>query len=215
MKSLVKFLLLNFLLSGFNQSSNGQEVDKINYDSLRRELEGMFDADQEIRRILVDSIGIDSPESWKYIKQMTTIDGINKAKIESILNKYGWIERSKIGEKASEAIFYTVQHTDLAFLEKYFPQFKERAQKGEANPMLCAKMEDRLLMWKNKKQIYGTQATNELRPDKKNAIWPIENPSVVNELRKKMGFKTTVEENAKQLNAEYNPNEKLPAKEKR
>ena len=65
-------------------------------------------------------------------------------------------------------------------------------------------------MWKGKKQIYGTQASNDTRPGKKMVIWPIENPSQVNELRKKIGFTTTVEENAKQLNAEYDPNERLP-----
>ena len=45
-------------------------------------------------------------------------------------------------------------------------------------------------------------------------IWPIENPARVNELRKKIGFTTSVEENAKRLDAEYNPDEKLPAKKK-
>ena len=66
-------------------------------------------------------------------------------------------------------------------------------------------------MMNGKKQIYGTQANNNLRPDKKFAIWPIENPQGVNELRKKVGFDTTVEENAARLNAEYKPDEKLPA----
>jgi hypothetical protein len=71
-------------------------------------------------------------------------------------------------------------------------------------------MEDRILMSKGKRQIYGTQANNNLRPDKKMAIWPIEDPSQVNALRKKIGFTTTVEENAARLKAEYDPNEKLP-----
>jgi hypothetical protein len=170
----------------------------------------MYDTDQEIRRILIDSIGLDSPEAPKYINQMATIDMQNKVKIASMLENYGWIEQSKIGKKAAEAIFYVVQHTDLAFAEKYFPQFKQLAEEGEADPTRCAQMEDRLLMWKGKKQIYGTQANNILRSDKSYAIWPIEDPLRVNELRRKIGFTTTVEENAKRLNAEYNPNEKLP-----
>ncbi|MEJ7643433.1 MAG: DUF6624 domain-containing protein [Chryseolinea sp.] len=127
----------------------------------------------------------------------------NRGKIESILKKYGWIEKSKIGEN-------TVQHTDLNFIETYFPQFKKLTERGEANPRQCATMQDRILMWKGKKQIYGTQASNLLRPDKRYAIWPIENPRDVNEIRFKSGFNTTVEENAALLKAEYDPSEKLP-----
>ena len=210
-----QFAMLTLILFGFNYPCKGQHtVNPINYDSLRQELEGMYDTDQEIRRVLIDSIGLNSPESWKYINQMANIDMRNKAKIETILEKYGWIEKSKIGGKASEGIFYTVQHTDLEFAEKYFPQFKRLAEKGEASPTHCAMMEDRLLMWKGKRQIYGTQSSSGLRPGNKNTIWPIENPALVNELRKKIGFKTTVEENAKRLNAEYNPDEKLPVEKK-
>lgn len=193
-----------------NEQATGQK--KINYDSLRIELEAMFDADQEIRRILVDSIGLDSPEAGKYFNEMASIDMTNRIKIKEILEKYGWIEQSKIGEKAAEAIFYVVQHTDLEFIEKYFSQFKNLAARGEASTSRCATMEDRILMWKGKKQIYGTQAySNNLSGGKKIFIWPVEDPSQVNELRKRAGFTTTVEENASRLNAEYDPNEKLPS----
>jgi len=170
---------------------NGDAVErkKVNYDSLRTELEAMFDADQEIRRILVDSIGLDSPEAGKYLNEMANIDMTNKVKVEAILEKYGWIEQSKIGEKAAEAIFYVVQHTDLEFIEKYFSQFKNLAARGEASTSRCATMEDRILMWKGKKQIYGTQAyNNNLSTDKKIFIWPIEDPSQVNQLRKTSGL---------------------------
>jgi hypothetical protein len=219
-QSTVKLLFIGCLIFLCRYSNAQQEAgsvkslikeSKVNYDSLRIELEAMYNADQEIRRILIDSIGLDSPESAKYLNQMATIDMHNRPKIASILEKYGWIEESKIGKKAAEGIFYVVQHSDLPFVEKYFPQFKRLADRGEANPTLCAMMEDRLLMWKGKKQIYGTQANNNLRQNKKFAIWPIENPSRVNELRKKIGFTTTVEENAIRLNAEYDANEKLPS----
>jgi len=208
-------VLTVILLPAIAQQTSNTDLDiqksKINYDSLRIELEAMVDSDQGIRRILVDSIGLDSPEAGKYINQMVAIDMQNRIEIESILSKYGWIEQSKIGEKAAEGIFYIVQHSDLDFMERYFPQFKKLVAIGEASATRCAQMEDRLLMWKGKKQIYGTQASNDIRPDKKMVIWPIENPSHVNELRKKIGFTTTVEENAERLNAEYDPNEKLPA----
>jgi hypothetical protein len=211
--STIRIVLLSMFLFSWSYSNvYAQKGNTINYDSIKLELERIYDADQDIRRILIDSIGLDSPEAGKYLSKMNGIDRRNKAKIEAMLEKYGWIKKSKIGEKASEAIFYTVQHTDLEFLEKYFPQFKKLAEIGEASPIQCAMMEDRLLMWKGKKQIYGTQSSDRLRSDKKYVVWPIENSAGVNELRKKVGFKTTVEEDAKRLNAEYDPNGRLPEK---
>lgn len=130
--------------------------------------------------------------------------------MEIILDKYGWLEKSKVGEKAAESIFYVIQHTDLNTIKKYFPQFRTLAERGEASARLCAMMEERMLMWEGKKQIYGSQASNALRPDKSFAIWPIENPADVNVRRKKAGFANTVEEYAAALNAAYDPNEELP-----
>jgi hypothetical protein len=210
------YLFASIIFSGIHSIAQQNVVKNshINYDSLRMELEAMYDADQDIRRILVDSIGFNSPETPKYMNKIGEIDAQNQAKLQVILEKYGWIEQSKIGEKAAEGIFYIVQHAPLEMKEKYFPQFKKLAMQGEAKQTQCAMLEDRILMMKGKKQIYGTQANNNIRPDKKFVIWPIENPAAVNGLRKKAGFDTTVEENAKRLNAEYNPDEKLPSADK-
>jgi hypothetical protein len=73
-------------------------------------------------------------------------------------------------------------------------------------------MEDRLLMWKGLKQIYGTQATTSLRANKELVIWPIEDPDKVDSLRFNVGFEQSVLDNAKRLGAIYDPNEKLPKK---
>ena len=206
------FTIVFCSVTSLNALSQIQKRNNVNYDSLRRVLENMYNEDQEIRRVLVDSVGFNSPQAGVYIAKMLKIDVQNQKNIKTILEKYGWLERSKIGEKASEALFLIVQHSNLEFMDKYFPQFKMMVDKGEANPVDCAKMEDRILMYKREKQIYGTQATDELRPDKKYAIWPIQNPSQVNELRRRAGFTTTIEEQAKEMNAEYNQGEELPKK---
>lgn len=197
------------LLTACNQPKEKVTAIPINYDSIRIVLENMRDEDQEIRRILVDSIGYDSPNSGPFIRKMMDIDAENQTKIKLILDNYGWVEQSKIGIKASEAFFYTIQHSDIELMEKWFPEFKRLADSNEANRKHCAMMEDRILMWKGKKQIYGTQASD-FRPDKKMAIWPIENPESVNERRKKIGFASTVEEYAKNMDAIFDINDILP-----
>ena len=76
--------------------------------------------------------------------------------------------------------------------------------------MRYAMMLDRSLMQKGKEQIYGTQGKgfevidNQTKEKKfMMIIWAIKNPTSVNERRKKAGFKSTVEENAKNMGIEY------------
>ena len=206
--SSVLILILTSSLLSCGQASH-QATTMTNYDSLKIVLEDIVDKDQGIRTILMDSVGFDSPNAGIYVKQMLDIDADNQQKISVILNKYGWIEQSKIGQKAASAFFYTIQHSDSALMARWFPEFKRLADIGEADQVACAMMEDRLLMRRGKKQVYGTQASV-FRDDKKLAIWPIEDAKNVNERRKKVGFELTVEENARRLKAIYNEQEPLP-----
>lgn len=215
MKLLIKLTFLAILVScssSPNTEMDAQRVEDslyVNYDSLKMALEEMYDQDQGIRHKM-DSVGFDSPNVGRYIPEMIRIDSVNKIRIEAILSEYGWLPKSEIGEKASDAIFYIIQHEDSELMQQYFYQLQEMAAKDEAKLTHAAMMEDRLLMRQGKKQKYGTQASGSLRDDNKYAIWPIENPDSVNQLRKNVGFELTVEENARRLNADYDRNEKLP-----
>lgn len=193
-------------------SDNWTSSDPVPYDSLRQVLEDIYDTDQGIREKISSAKG---DELGKIIFQMQKIDSANQVQIKYILNKYGWLPQSKVGKKAADAIFYVVQHADTELIRQYLPVLKKLSQQKEAKMTHAAMMEDRLLMYDGKKQIYGTQATSRLRPDGRGAIWPVQNPSKVNQLRKKAGFETTIEENAKRLNAIYDPHEKLPREDKK
>jgi hypothetical protein len=184
----------------------------IPYDSLKQVLEQIYDTDQGIREKIHLA---PQDQRGKLFFQMQKIDSVNQDQVKNILNKYGWLPQSKVGEKASDAIFYVVQHGDIELLRPYLPLLKKMAEQKEAKMTHAAMMEDRLLVNHGKKQIYGTQASPHLREDRKYAIWPVENPSKVNQLRKKAGFETTIEENAKRLEAIYDPNQKLPQEKKK
>ena len=124
MKPLLPILLLIASLSCYGQATR-QTTQKPNYDSLRIVLEEMVYKDQNIRRILIDSVGLDSPHAGTYIKQMQQIDADNQIKLKVILDKYGWIEQSKIGNKAAEAFFYIVQHSGIELMENGFRNLKD------------------------------------------------------------------------------------------
>jgi hypothetical protein len=163
---------------------------KINYDSIRIVLEKVYDRDQNIRRMLQDSIGHNS--NGFLISRMITIDSENQNIVIPLLDKYGLRPKSKIGNKANDAVFFVIQHSNLELMEKYFPIFDSLARKGETNRIHVAMMEDRLLMWKGLKQKYGTQANSFKKTGDKMMIWPIEQPDKVDSLRKAVGFNNTI-----------------------
>jgi hypothetical protein len=169
----------------------------------------MFLKDQEVRQKLTsENYNPDAKELWANLSET---DSINQIQLKEILHVYGWIPKSKIGEKASDGIFYIVQHSGIELMEKYFPELKKLSQMGEASKTHCAMMEDRILLFKGLKQKYGTQAFSD--SNRKIKVWPIENTDSVNILRKEMDFELTVEENAIRLNAEYDKDEMLPEKQ--
>ena len=140
--------------------------------------------------MLQDSIGHNS--NGFLISRMITIDSENQNIVIPLLDKYGLRPKSKIGNKANDAVFFVIQHSNLELMEKYFPIFDSLARKGETNRIHVAMMEDRLLMWKGLKQKYGTQANSFKKTGDKMMIWPIEQPDKVDSLRKAVGFNNTI-----------------------
>lgn len=184
----------------------------VNYDSLRVVLEKVYNNDQEIRRVIQDSIQKNSWEFNKYIGKLLELDSANQKTVIPIIDKFGLLPKSKIGDKASEAIFFVIQHSNIDLMEKYFPAYDSLSRIGEANRKHAALMEDRLLMWKGLKQKYGTQAFSNENTNNKMVIWPISEPNKVDSLRKIVGFQNTIKEYAEDLGAIYDPNLKLPEK---
>ena len=130
-----------------------------------------------------------------------------------IVEKHGWLPYSKVGKKAADALFYVVQHSNIEGMKKYLPVIKKEAAKGEASKKGAAMMEDRILMNSGKKQVYGTQAMSFNKKGQAKPrlfIWPIEDVKNVNKRRKEIGFKSTIEEQAKNMGADFDPNEPLP-----
>ncbi|GAB3821430.1 DUF6624 domain-containing protein [Pontibacter rugosus] len=194
-----------------NAGSSAQE-EQPDYALLQKELEALYDADQHVRDVNWDSINADPTVQMAFIEKMRQVDSTNQSKILPILEKYGWLPKSKVGEKAASGIFYVVQHSGKKALEKYLPQMEELAKEGEASGTDAAMMRDRLLKFQGKKQLYGTQVVNYIREDGRAAVWPVEDVADVNKRRAEAGFELTVEENAEKLGATFDPDEELPKK---
>ncbi|MEM6843270.1 MAG: DUF6624 domain-containing protein [Bacteroidota bacterium] len=210
MKHLLTFAFLLIAVSGIS-AQTASRLD-IPYDSLRTVLEEIHAQDQGIREELVKHMQQGDSIAPSLITQMHFIDSVNQIRVNQMITDYGWLPQSKIGDNAALGLFLVVQHADSETMQSYLPYLKKAVEVGEAKATWAATMEDRILMYEGKKQVYGTQASGRPKEDGSNEyfIWPIEEPETVNQRRAQIGFDLTVEENAARMNAIYNPNEKLP-----
>jgi len=183
---------------------------------LKVELDSIYRVDQVYRDILdspqkKDSLARAHSLSGQEVDQrifdkMTEIDRSNSRRIKQIIEQYGYPGKKLVGSPTNEAAWYVIQHSED--ISRYFPLIEKAGKSKEIPYTLVAMMEDRLMTERRKPQLYGTQAgCYPLRDTASRKaecfIWPIANPGKVNQRRKKAGFSTTVEENAKRLNVTY------------
>ncbi|MFT5618487.1 MAG: hypothetical protein ACI85I_001722, partial [Arenicella sp.] len=165
---------------------------------LKKQLKQIAIEDQTLRFLLPDAIekfGNGSEETnyvWSLIHRQ---DSICEYKIGQIVNEYGWLGKSKVGDEANQAIWLIVQHAELPTQEKFLPLLESSVAKGESEGWHLAFLQDRILMRKNEKQIYGTQSLWD-KTINKNRIYPIRDRKNVNKLRKELGLES-IEEYAK------------------
>lgn len=184
------------------------------YNELKEQIELGLDRDQEIREKFMEKYQETGNIDLELNQRMGQIDSINQIYAFRFLDKYGYPIYSKDGKKICEGIFYILQHSDQKHMKKYVDELKEAAFKEEASLTHYALMKDRILMNDGKKQVYGSQISS-YKDENGHVtnnffVWPIEDPNKVDSLRKAIGFKTTIAEYAKQMNAAYNVNEPLP-----
>ena len=206
-------LTIGIFILFFSLSTIGQS--KINL-TLKNELDSILFEDQNLRELISsdllqtksDSLAsvfkIDKKDLVPYIiKQIPISDSLNLIRVEQIIKEYGYPGISLVGPETNEAAYYVIQHSTK--IDKYLSLIKKAADKKELRFTLYAQMLDRSLMYKGKEQIYGTQGKGLQVLNKetgakefKTVIWPIKDVMEVNKRRKKAGFKSTVEQYAKQ-----------------
>ena len=213
MKTIFSIILTLLIIS----CSFGQ---KINLE-LKKELDVILKKDQTLRELFENNTSIErkseilkefsidekyfQKKGWSIVNYQ---DSLNLIKVERIIKEYGYPGKSIVGEPTNKTVWFVIQHSNK--IEKYLPIIKQAGELGEIKMTLVAMMEDRMLMYKGKEQIYGTQGSGRhvKNPDTGedeffNFIWPIKNPEKVNKLRMSVGFTSTIEEYSKKLDIEY------------
>ncbi len=158
---------------------------------------------------MLDSVqvkyGLNSKEMNTLVKAMNTADSVNLIKVMRILDEHGWLSQEQIGEQGNATLFLVIQHSDRQTQEKYLPLMRQAVKDGKAQANQLALLEDRVALRQGKKQIYGSQITQDING--KYSVSPIEDEPNVNKRRAAVGLEP-LEEYVKRWGITY----KLPTK---
>lgn len=174
----------NFLLQRLNPN------EEVYNDSLASVLEKINSDDQKYR-LQLDSVvakyGYQSKEVREFWGVIDAQDSIDLKKIIAIIDKYGWLSANEVGKNGNQAIWLVIQHAALSIQEKYFPIMQKAVAEGKASKRDLAYLEDRILMRKGKKQLYGTQYSTDVKTNI-TTLWDVEDPDNLNNRRASVGL---------------------------
>ena len=163
----------------------------ISCNQYNRILEDIYDKDQAAREWTLGMASLSADEIERYSFEMAHADSLNQAKVFGVLDKVGW--PSNLSEKANQAIFLVIDHSNLESQCKYLDLVKAKAEEGILDGSDYAVLHDRVLMKQLKPQIYGTQikiAATIVGEDVSMQLylWAVENLAILDSLRNSVGL---------------------------
>lgn len=192
---------------------NCQPRSKVDYSVLTIELDSIMKEDQKFRSEL-SSFSFQSQQDsikWKnMIEAQNKIDSSNLERILEIIEDVGsYPGKTMVGESASKVTFFVLQHSSPEIQKEHLNLILEAAEKLELNKIYAAMFQDRVLMYKGKPQIYGTQIRRESIFDSlsgeqsmKSYLWPIKDTTNLDSLRLWNGL-IPLEDYLDQMGAEF------------
>ncbi|QPK64452.1 hypothetical protein IVG45_05655 [Methylomonas sp. LL1] len=165
---------------------------------LSQELVAMAKNDLSVREALVAD---GSLSHALYHPRMEAVHKSNAARLEAIIEQYGWPGNRLVSEEGAWAAWLIAQHAigNPSFMRHCLSLLKQAASNNEVMLWQVAFLEDRIRMYEGKPQRYGTQ----FQPNKNGELepYPIENPETVNDRRLAVGL-NTIEERTAELTAQ-------------
>ena len=151
-------------------------------EAVRQELVQLGIEDQEPRQGL-------TPERMQdtvFARNMLRGDSARTARLQAIVEEYGWPDSVRAGPEAAQAAFLILQHSPLhAFQKAMLPVLEDLVEQGAVPRDDSAMLIDRVLMHEGLPQRYGTQFTME---DGRWVLHPVEDEAGLEERRKTVGL---------------------------
>ncbi|QOD59742.1 hypothetical protein H9I45_10300 [Polaribacter haliotis] len=162
----------------------------MNYNEIAEKIIELKNADLEFREKLIESGKLGEG----YNKEMAKIHNKNAKTLNEIINKIGYPTLDKVGKDANEAAWLIIQHSigQPKFMKKSAEMLKKAVQENKADPISLAYLADRISVFEDKPQLYGTQfdwdINGEMNPNQ------VDDIEKVNQRRKNLGFNSIKEQ---------------------
>lgn len=126
-----------------------------------------------------------------FARSMLRGDSARTARLQAIVEEYGWPDSARAGPEAAQAAFLVLQHSPLhAFQKAMLPVLEGLVEQGAVPRADAAMLIDRVLMHEGQAQRYGTQFTMK---EGRWVLHPVEDPAGLEERRKAVGLPTMEE----------------------
>ena len=166
----------------------------INTDELAKELDSILVVDQKYRMQMQDvqeEFGWNSAEMGELWWKQNEIDKSNLIRVIEIINLVeGYPGKSMVGNSASKATFYVLQHAPDSIQEQYYDLIIAAARENELDKRLAAMYQDRYLMNQGEPQIFGSQIMSDYETDSLTGekieqvyVWEIADTTKIDSLR--------------------------------
>ena len=129
-----------------------------------------------------------------YHEEMAAVHGKNADRLTAIVDEFGWPVKSLVGNEGAEAAWLILQHAigRPELFRRCLPFLRDAARAGDVPAAHVACLEDRIAVFEERPQRYGTQfdwdGNGKLSPH------PLEDPEKVNEYRSSVGLGPLSEE---------------------
>ena len=170
--------------------ANLAEFEKDYDHALKDRLERIYLEDQVLRQLYREAgekFGKDSEEMDYYWEVIGKQDSLNELAVIDIIEEYGWVGQSLVGGKANMTVWLVIQHADVAVQEKYLPLLQESVAAGQSSGSHLALLEDRILMYNDRPQKYGSQIRTDPETGQQ-VIHEVMDPEYVDQRRSAVGL---------------------------
>lgn len=164
-------------------------VHKLSMDDIAAELLAMRELDQELVRETTGGFVLDPGE----VARIREIDRAHAARLAQIVDHIGWPTREQVGVEAAQGAFVVVQHAghDPELQNRCLALMVDQVEAGRLPAPYVALLTDRVRLFADKPQVFGTQMTFETGPDGMARCVPavtIEDPANLDARRDLMGL---------------------------
>lgn len=120
-----------------------------------------------------------------FVQQIHPEDSARQQRLARIIATKGWPTRSMVGWEAADAAWLIAQHSPQKLLKPWLSLMQKAALKHEIRPSNLATSIDRVLVYDNKKQLYGTQSrvVNGVL-----TLYPVAENALLSQRRRSVGF---------------------------